>query len=148
MHVPLVGAFVVVLAVCAAMGSRIGMATFFMMMSMNMEARTGDARPDMPVHAKNRCPGELERDDEHDEQGNEATHSADSTDFCTFSKRRSKPSSATSRRIDSMVPQPFIAYGITDSLAIIKIFDVGAFFVILMHFPDESDIRGRRRVMS
>jgi len=106
MHVPLMGAFVVILAVYAAMSRRIGMATCFMMMmmSMNMEARTGDARPDMPVHAKNRCPSELERDDEHDQQGNEATHFSDCTDSSTFSKHRIKRSSRTSRGINQWFP--------------------------------------------
>jgi hypothetical protein len=39
------------------------------------------------VHAGRRRPGELERDDKHDDQGDEATHGEDSTDCAASAKR-------------------------------------------------------------
>jgi hypothetical protein len=38
----------------------------------------------MPMQPSSRCPGELERNDEHDDQGDEATHWLDSTDSGVF----------------------------------------------------------------
>jgi hypothetical protein len=40
----------------------------------------------MPMQPGRRCPGELERNDEHDDQGDEATHGSDSTDSGVFTK--------------------------------------------------------------
>lgn len=34
----------------------------------------------VPMQAGRRCPGKLERNDEHDDQGDETTHESDSTD--------------------------------------------------------------------
>ena len=41
----------------------------------------------VPVHAGRHRPGKLERNDEHDDQGDEATHEPDCTDTEIFTKR-------------------------------------------------------------
>ncbi|OYZ26079.1 MAG: hypothetical protein B7Y27_14460 [Hydrogenophilales bacterium 16-64-40] len=38
------------------------------------------------MQASRRCPGKLERNDEHDDQDDEATHGAHSTEMIVFTK--------------------------------------------------------------
>ena len=57
----------VVIVMCVAM----------MVMAVRMKTRGSDILYGMPVQADGRCPGELERNDEHDDQGDETTHESD-----------------------------------------------------------------------
>jgi len=59
----------------------------FVVMTVRVKTRGRDALSCMPVNADGRGPGELERNDEHDDQGDEATHGSDSTDSSVFTKR-------------------------------------------------------------
>jgi hypothetical protein len=57
-----------------------------MVVIMCMEARVGHVFAHVPVQAGRRCPGELERNDEHDDQGDEATHAGNSTEVIASTK--------------------------------------------------------------
>jgi hypothetical protein len=46
----------------------------------------------MPMQSGRRCPGELERNDEHDDQGDEATHGGHSTETTASTKGSFIPS--------------------------------------------------------
>lgn len=77
---------VVILVIRVASVVVIRMSAFMMVMIMRMKARGGHILPCMPMQPGRRCPGELERNDEHDDQGDEATHESDSTDSGVFTK--------------------------------------------------------------
>ncbi|MHB8982950.1 hypothetical protein [Thiobacillus sp.] len=53
---------------------------------VRMETRGRAVFPRMPVYANGRSPGKLERNDEHDDQGDEAAHRGDSTGFGASTK--------------------------------------------------------------
>ncbi len=55
-------------------------AMMVMVMAVRVKPRDRDVLSCMPVHADRRGPGELERDDEHDDQGDETAHGPDCTD--------------------------------------------------------------------
>lgn len=57
-----------------------------MVMAVRVKTRGRDVLSCMPVNANGRSPGELERNDEHDDQGDEAMHGADFTDYSIFTK--------------------------------------------------------------
>jgi hypothetical protein len=86
MVVAMMSVLVVILIVRVASGVVIRMSVFMMVMIMRMKARSGHILPRMPMQPGCRCPGELERNDEHDDQGDEATHGSDSTDSGVFTK--------------------------------------------------------------
>ena len=79
-------------------------------MAMLVETRARDVLSGVSLQADRRRPGELERHDEHDDQGDKATHGGHSTDFAVFTKRpvdvdmaglevrRDEPSSAAGGR--------------------------------------------------
>lgn len=80
MAVAMMAVLVVVLAICVASGVVTRMAAFMMAMTMRMKARGGRAFRHVPMQPGRRRPGELERNDEHDDQGDEATHGGHSTE--------------------------------------------------------------------
>lgn len=65
---------------------------FMMVMIMGMEARGSDIFPRVPMQAGGRCPGELERNDEHDDHDDEATHGGHSTELIVPTKGSFVPS--------------------------------------------------------
>jgi len=86
MVVTMMAVLVVILIIRVARGVVVWVSAFMMVMLMRMKARGGHILPRMPMQPGRRCPGELERDDEHDDQGDEATHWSDSTDSSVFTK--------------------------------------------------------------
>lgn len=86
MVVAMMSVLVVILIIRVARGVVIWMSAVMMVMIMGMETRSGHVLPRMPMQPSRRCPGELERNDEHDDQGDEATHGSDSTDSGVFTK--------------------------------------------------------------
>ena len=86
MAMAMMSVLVVILIIRVASGVVIRMSAFMMVMIMRMKARGGHILPRMPMQPGRRCPGELERNDEHDKQGDEATHGSDSTDSGKFTK--------------------------------------------------------------
>jgi len=86
MVVSMMSVFVVILIIRVAIGVVIWMSAFMVVMIMGMKARGGHILPRMPMQPGRRCPGELERNDEHDDQGDEAAHVPDSTDSSVFTK--------------------------------------------------------------
>ena len=86
MVVSMMSVFVVILIIRVASGVVIWMSAFMVVMIMGMKARGGHILPRMPMQPGRRCPGELERNDEHDDQGDEAAHVPDSTDSSAFTK--------------------------------------------------------------
>jgi hypothetical protein len=87
MVVTMMAVLVVILIIGTARGVVVQVSAFMMLMIMGMKARGGHILPRMPMQPGRRCPGELERNDEHDKQGDEATHGSDSTDSGVFTKR-------------------------------------------------------------
>jgi hypothetical protein len=51
-----------------------------MVMIMGMKTRGGHIHPRVPMQPGRRCPDELERNDKHDDQGDETTHGVHYTD--------------------------------------------------------------------
>ncbi len=77
---------VMVLAICVASGFVTRMAAFMMVMIVGMKARRGHAFHLVPMQPDRRRPGKLERNDEHDDQGDEATHGGHSTELMVSTK--------------------------------------------------------------
>lgn len=86
MVVTMMAVLVVILIIRVARGVVVWVSAFMMVMLMRMKARGGHILPRVPMQPGRRCPGELERNDEHDDQGDEATHWSDSTDSSVFTK--------------------------------------------------------------
>lgn len=86
MVVAMMSVLVVILIIRVASGVVIWMNAVMMVMIMRMKARGGHILPRMPMQPGRRGPGELERNDEHDDQGDEAAHASDSTDSRVFTK--------------------------------------------------------------
>lgn len=81
MAVTMMPVLAVLLIIRAARSVVVRVTAFVMVMIMRMKARRGHLFPRVTMQASRRGPGKLERNDEHDDQGEEATHGSDSTDF-------------------------------------------------------------------
>lgn len=92
MSVAVVAVLVVLLIARVAGAVVIRMRIFMMVMIMGMEARHRDILTRVPMQAGGRCPGELERNDEHDDQDDEATHGEHSTELLMRTKGSFIPS--------------------------------------------------------
>ena len=86
MAVAMMSVLVVVLIIRVAGSVVIRVSAFVMVVIMRMEARAGHVFAHVPMQSGRRCPGELERNDEHDDQGDEATHVGDCTARDVFTK--------------------------------------------------------------
>ncbi|MDZ7595237.1 MAG: hypothetical protein U0932_11370 [Thiobacillus sp.] len=82
---------VVILIIRVARGVVIWMSAFMMVMIMRMKARRGHI-PRVTMHVSRRGPGKLERNDEHDNQDDEATHGEHSTEMIVSTKGSFIPS--------------------------------------------------------
>ncbi|MFO7542746.1 MAG: hypothetical protein R6W97_08080 [Thiobacillus sp.] len=86
MGVAMMSVLVVLLIIRAARSVVIRVTAFVMIMVMRMKARSGHIFPHVSMQARRRGPGELERNDEHDDQGDEATHEVYSTELIVSTK--------------------------------------------------------------
>lgn len=86
MVVAMMSVLIVILITRVARGFVIWMSTFMMVMIMRMKARGGHTLPHVTMEAGRRRPGELERNDEHDDQDDEATHGVHSTELIVSTK--------------------------------------------------------------
>ena len=86
MAVAMVPILVVILIIRVARGVVTWMSVVMMAMIMGMKARGGHILARMPMQPGRRRPGELERNDEHDDQGDEATHGVHSTELTVSTK--------------------------------------------------------------
>ena len=86
MVVAMMSVLVVILIIRVARGVVIWMSAVMMVMIMGMETRSGHILPRMPMQPGRRCPGELEWNDEHDDQGDESTHGVHSTELTVSTK--------------------------------------------------------------
>ena len=77
---------VVILIIRATRRVVIWVSAFMMTMIMGMKDRDGHVLLHVPMQPRRRRPGELERDDEHDDQGDEATHGVHSTEMTVSAK--------------------------------------------------------------
>lgn len=68
-------------------GGEIGVHAVMMVMVVHVKTDGRYVVSCMPIRAHRRRPGNLERNDEHDDQGDETTHGADSTDYGACAKR-------------------------------------------------------------
>lgn len=75
----------------------IGVYAVMMVMIVHVKADGRDVVSYMPIGAHRRRPGNLERNDEHDDQGDETTHGADSTEYRASTKRPIVPARQTVR---------------------------------------------------
>lgn len=99
MGVAMVAVFAVVLARGVARNGVIGMHAVMVVMSVHVKADRRDVVPDMPIRAHRRRPSDLERDHEHDDEGDGATHGWDCTEPAVSSNRNIEPGGvADSRR--------------------------------------------------
>ena len=71
--------FVVILIIFATEVVVIRMA-FMMILIVGMKARGSQVLSHVTMHARHRRPGKLERNDQHDDQGDEAAHGRHSTE--------------------------------------------------------------------
>lgn len=92
MGVTMMSVPVVLLIIRAARSVMVQVAVFVMVMIMRMKARSGHIFPHVSMQASRRCPGELERNDEHDDQGDEATHEVHFTELIVSTKGSLIPS--------------------------------------------------------
>ncbi len=96
MVMAMMSVLVVILIIRAARRVVIWVSTFMMIMIMGMKARGGHVLLHVllhvPMQPRRRRPGELERDDEHDDQGDEATHGVHSTEITVSTKGSFIPS--------------------------------------------------------
>ena len=92
MVMAMMSVLVVILIIRAARRVVIWVSAFLMIMIMGMKARGGHVLLHVPMQASRRCPGKLERDDEHDDQGDEATHGVHSTEMIVSTKGSFMPS--------------------------------------------------------
>lgn len=89
-HMVAVAAMMTVFIVLFAIGTaesvevRTGMPGIVMVVIVDMRAH--GVHRHVPMQAGRRCPGELERNDEHDDQGDEATHERHCTVQDVFTK--------------------------------------------------------------
>ena len=84
---------IVILIIRVARGVVIWMSALMMVMIMRMKARSGHILPRVTMmQASRRCPGKLERNDEHDDQDDEATHGVHSTEMIVSTKGSFIPS--------------------------------------------------------
>lgn len=60
------------------------MVAFMVVMIVGMESQSHNFLTDMPINAYCRRPSKLERNDKHDDQGDEATHNGHSTELTEF----------------------------------------------------------------
>ena len=86
MVMAMMSVLVVILIIRAARRVVIWVSAFLMIMIMGMKARGGHVLLHVPMQASRRCPGKLERDDEHDDQGDEAAHAGHCTAPDVFTK--------------------------------------------------------------
>ena len=86
MVVAMMSVLVVILIIRATRRVVIWISAFMMIQIMGMKARGGHVLLQVPMQPGRRRPGELERDDEHDDQGNEATHGVHSTEITLSTK--------------------------------------------------------------
>ena len=92
MVMAMMSVLVVILIILAARSVVIWISAFLMIMIMGMKARSGHVLLHGTMQASRRCPGKLERNDEHDDQDDEATHGAHSTEMIVFTKGSFIPS--------------------------------------------------------
>ena len=78
--------FIVLFAIGTAECAEIMAGVPAIVMVMSVDMRAHGVHRHVPMQAGRRCPGKLERNDEHDDQGDETTHELDSTDSCAFTK--------------------------------------------------------------
>ncbi len=78
--------FVVVVIRTAVRGVVIGMPGIMVVMIVGVYAQGSHVLPHVPMQPSHRRPGELERNDEHDDQGDDAAHGGDSTDCAASAK--------------------------------------------------------------
>lgn len=81
MVMAMMAVLVVILIVLVAGGIVVRKAAVMMVMIMGMKTRDGHIFSCMTMQPGRRCPGELERNDEHDDQDDEATHGGHSTEI-------------------------------------------------------------------
>lgn len=86
MVMAMMSVLVVILIIRVARRVVIWINAFLMIMIMGMKARGGHVLLHAPMQPRRRSPGELERDDEHDDQGDEATHAGHCTALQVFTK--------------------------------------------------------------
>ena len=79
MAVAMMSVLVVVLVIRVAGSVVIRVSALVMVVVMRVEARAGHVLAHVPMQSGRRCPSELERYDEHDDQGDEAAHAGDCT---------------------------------------------------------------------
>lgn len=92
MVVAMMSVLVVILIIRVASRVVIWISAFLVIMIMGMKSRSGHVLLHVPMQTRRRCPGELERDDEHDDQGDEATHGVHSTEITVSTKGSFIPS--------------------------------------------------------
>ena len=86
MVVAMMSVLVMVLVICVASGVGTRMTALMMVMIVSMKARRGHVFLHVPMQPDRRRPGKLERNDEHDDQGDEATHGGHSTEMIVSTK--------------------------------------------------------------
>jgi hypothetical protein len=86
MAVAMMSVLIVVLIIRVAGSAVIRVSAFVMVVIMRMKARAGHVFAHVPMQSGRRSPGELERYDEHDDQGDEATHAGNSTELIVSTK--------------------------------------------------------------
>ena len=84
--VAVMAVFIVLLAVGIVERGEVMAGVPAIVMVIVLDMRAHGIRPNIPMQAGCGCPGELERYDEHDDQGDEATHVSDSTGSSVFIK--------------------------------------------------------------
>lgn len=75
--VAMVAVFAMILVRCVVRGGVIGVHAVMVVMIVHVKADGHDVASRMTIRAHRRRPGNLERNDEHDDQGNEAAHGAE-----------------------------------------------------------------------
>jgi len=96
--------FVVVVIRTAVRGVVIGMPGIVVVMIVGVYTQGSHVLPHVPLQRSSRRPGELERNDNHDDQGDETAHGEDSTDCAASAKRSFIPYSLMPGR--SACPEP------------------------------------------
>lgn len=94
--------FVVVVIHTAVRGVVIGMPGIVVVMIVGVYAQGSHVLPHVPLQRSSRRPGKLERNDEHDDQGDEAAHAGHCTAPDVFTKRALH--NLASRHADLLVP--------------------------------------------
>lgn len=99
--------FIVLFAIGTAECAEIMAGVPAIVMIVSVDMRAHGVHRHVPMQAGRRCPGKLERNDEHDDQGDETTHGSDSTDFSLITKS----SIVRIRRVGSRHSSVFLVNG-------------------------------------